>query len=195
MSSKGASKLILIAAAWSAASADAQCSFQHETIVRARFLGCESSRYDWDASGADRAIQQGFDRAVAASTPQFREEVRRRWSEQGALPGQRAPQSAFVAVVYVDWQVYTTAKWDRDASTAVEIESQPQKFQERVRYLWRGPSDVCKDTVPGSSIDLWISLPCCDFEPGPDGCLMNMSYAEPAPEPMRQALSKALDGR
>ena len=98
-------------------------------------------------------------------------------------------------MVYVDWRAYTTAEWDREVSTPIEIESEPQQLQETVRYLWRGPADVCKDAVPGSSIDLWVVHPCCDYEPGPDGCLMHMNYAQPAPEQMRKALSKALDGR
>jgi len=97
--------------------------------------------------------------------------------------------------VFVDWQAYSTAEWDRDVSTTIEIEARPQEFHETVRYLWRGSSEVCKDAVPGSSIDLWVVHPCCDTEPGGDGCLMHMNYAEPAPRPMRDALSKALNGR
>ena len=66
-----------------------------------------------------------------------------------------------------------------------------------VRYLWRGPAETCQGAAPYSSIDLWVSHPCCDASLvlNEDGCLMRMNYVEPAPLPMRDALAKALNGR
>lgn len=190
-------RLISVVASLTTTSVNAQCGHQSETLVRGRFVRCESVRYYWDASGVDRTLQQAFDRAVAETDPQFREELRRRWREQGALPGVRAPKSDFVAVIFVDWQAYTATPLERDvsASSGVELKDRPQEFRETVRYLWRGTADMCKSAPAGSSIDLWITRDCCDQEPGPDGCLMHMNYAETAPRPMSDALSKALDGR
>jgi len=177
----------------STASAGASCSIKYETAVRGRLVRCESSKFYWDASGADAVIQKAFELNLAQADPQSREELRRRWREQQALPGQRTPQSNFVAVVRVEWQAFSVAPLEGDdAANVVEFRDQPREFHEIVRYLWRGPAETCQDLPEWSWVDLWITRPCCDTLPGGDGCLMRMDYAEPAPAPMRDAFTKAL---
>lgn len=159
-------------------------------------MRCEAAKFYWDASGADRAIQEGVDRELAHVDPRVREQVLERLRQQQALPGQRHLQFQFVAVVLVDWQASTSAPWQPDVSQVVELRDRPREFHELVRYLWRGPAEACEGPQ-WSPVDLWVTYPCCDtpFLAGDDGCLMRMNYAEPAPAPMRDALWKALNGR
>jgi hypothetical protein len=186
----------LVAASLSTASAGASCYFEHETAVRGRLIRCESTKFYWDASGADAAIQKALDLNLAQADPQSREELRRRWSEQRALPGQRIPQSDFVALVRVEWLASSVTPFEGDdAPSVVEFTDQPRAFNETVRYIWRGPVETCQSLPPWSSVDLWITHPCCDTLPGADGCLLQMNYAKPAPQQMRDALSKALGDR
>ena len=62
---------IAIGSGLSAGTGYASCSVEYETVVRGRFVRCESAQFYWDASGADRAIQEMFDRALAERDPVF----------------------------------------------------------------------------------------------------------------------------
>ena len=99
-----------------------------------------------------------------------------------------------MAVVNVDWQAFTILPARPAMPEVVEFRDQPREFYQTVRYLWRGPAEACEGAPEWSSVDLWVTHPCCDTPslPDEDGCLVRMSYAEPAPAPMRDALSKAL---
>jgi hypothetical protein len=189
-------RLIAIAASLATARADASCIVQYETVIRGRLLRCERTQFYWDASGANRLIQNDLDRALSGADPTAREQLTERLRQQQLLPGSRNPQSMFVAVVLVDWQGSTIAAWQPDATEVVEMRGRPQEFHEVVRYLWRGPAEACENAAPQSSVDLWVTRPCCDTSPllSDDGCLLEMNYAEPAPRPLRDALSKALEG-
>ena len=185
---------IAIGAGLAAGTGYASCSVEYETVVRGRFVRCESASFYWDASGADRAIQETWDRALAQHDRSVHERLRERWREQDLLPGLHRPQFNLVAVVRVDWQAFTTAPWRPEVSDVVELRDEPREFYQTVRYLWSGPAEACEGAAEWSSVDLWVTYPCCDTLslPGEDGCLVRMNYAEPAPVPMRDALSKAL---
>jgi hypothetical protein len=187
---------LVVGATVAAPLAHASCALEYTRVVRARFIRCESAQFYWDASGGDGAIHERIERELALSDPRSRDARRARIYQQ--LPqGPLGPQAKFVAVIHVDWQV-TTTPWLPPVFTGpVELMGEPRKIGETFRYLWHGPAETC-ETPPtsGSSMDLWLTGPCCDTViTTQDGCVMSMSYVEPAPAPLREVLEKALEGR
>jgi hypothetical protein len=166
---------------------------EYSTVVRARFIRCESAQLYWDASGGDRAVHEAIERELAASDAGTRELRRQRIYAQ--LPaGPLGPQSKFVAIMHIDWQVSTTP-WQPPYAAAVALVGEPRNVGENVRYLWHGPPEAC-EAAPGTSVDLWVTGACCDTPIGAEeGCRIVMSYAEPAPEPLRKVLVQALEAR
>src|SRR5262245_28465391 len=98
---------IVIATSLATTRAEASCSVEYETVIRGRLVRCESAQFYWNASGADRAIQESLDQALSATAPQSRDRLMERLRQQQLLPGSRQPQSPLVAVVLVDWQAST----------------------------------------------------------------------------------------
>jgi len=166
--------------------ARASCVLEYTRVVRARFVRCESAQFHWDASGGDQA-QFELERELIGREPR---------SERIPRPG---PETKFVAVVLVDWQVKTTPWLPPVLTGPVELMGEPQQVGELIRYLWHGPPETCEApplSLSGSSMDLWLTGPCCDTIPQTEeGCVIAMSYVEPAPAPLREALEKALEGR
>lgn len=185
---------LAVGAAASAPVAHASCVLESSRVVRARFVRCESAQFYWDASGGDQAIREAIERDLARSDPRGRE-VRRERIYQQLPEGPLGPQATFVAVIHVDWQV-TTTPWQPPAYTdTVELMGEPLQIGETFRYLWHGPPETCETPPsPGSSMDLWVTGPCCDTPISTeDGCVVSMSYVEPAPAPLRAVLEKALE--
>lgn len=178
--------------------AHASCVLEYTTVVRARFIRCDSAQFYWDASGGDRALHEAIELALAAGDADAadpRTRALRRERLYARLPeGPLGPQSKFVAIMHIDWQVSTTP-WQPPYTAAVALIGEPRKVGENVRYLWHGPPEAC-EASPGASIDLWVTGACCDTFPSfEEGCRIVMSYAEPAPPPLREVLVKALEGR
>jgi hypothetical protein len=183
---------LTLCASVSTPTAYASCVLEYSTVVRARFIRCESAQFYWDASGGDRAVHEAIERELDLSDPRTRE-LRRARIYQG-LPNPLGPRSKFVAIVHIDWQV-TTTPWQPPYTATVELRSDPRNVRETVRYLWHGPPEAC-NAAPGTSVDLWVTGACCDtLSTAEEGCRIQMSYAEPAPEPLRRVLVKALEGR
>jgi hypothetical protein len=89
----------------------------------------------------------------------------------------------------------TTTPWQPPYTAALERKSEPRNVRETVRYLWHGPPEAC-EASPGTSVDLWVTGACSDTPiSAEEGCRVLMSYAEPAPEPLREVLVKALESR
>jgi len=184
--------VLAIGASLSAQTAHASCVLEYSTVVRARFIRCDSAQFYWDASGGDRAVREAIERELAAADPRTRELRRER---MGPLPeGPLGPQSKFVAILHIDWQISTTP-WQPAYTAAVTLIGEPRKVGENVRYLWHGPPETC-DASPGTSVDLWVTGACCDtLFTSEEGCRIVMSYAEPAPARLREVLVQALEGR
>jgi hypothetical protein len=184
---------LAVGASASTQTAQASCTLEYSTVVRARFIRCESAQFYWDASGGDRAVHEAIERELAGADPRTRELRRERM--YGQLPeGALGPQSKFVAIVHIDWQVSTTP-WQPPYTASVALIGEPRNVGENVRYLWHGPAEAC-EAAPGESVDLWVTGACCDtFVTAEEGCRIVMSYAEPAPEALREVLVKALEGR
>jgi hypothetical protein len=179
----------------SAQTAHASCVLEYSRVVRARFVRCESAQFYGDASGGDRAIHEAIEREIAASDPRTRD-LRRQRIYAGVAEGALGPQAKFVALVHVDWEV-RTRPWQPPYTSTAELMGEPRQIGETFRYLWHGPPETC-ETPPssGSSMDLWLTGPCCDTPiPSEDGCVLQMGYVEPAPVPLREVLVKALEGR
>ena len=187
--------VLAIGASLSAQTAHASCVLEYSTVVRARFIRCDSAQFYWDAAGGDRALHEAIERELAAAggSPQTRELRRERM--YGQLPaGPLGPQSKFVVIMHIDWQVSTTP-WQPPYTAAVALIGEARNVGENVRYLWHGPPEACAAS-PGASMDLWVTGACCDtFPSAEEGCRIVMSYAEPAPVPLRDVLVKALEGR
>ena len=184
---------LAVGASVSTQTAQASCTLEYSTVVRARFIRCESAQFYWDASGGDRAVHEAIERELAGADLRTRALRRERIYEQ--LPeGPLGPQSKFVAIVHIDWQVSTTP-WQPPYSGAVALIGEPRKVGDSVRYLWHGPPEAC-EAAPGTSVDLWVTGACCDTSiTAEEGCRIVMSYAEPAPAPLRDVLAKALERR
>jgi hypothetical protein len=178
---------LVVGASVSTPVAHASCVLEYTRAVRARFIRCESAQFYWDASGGDQATSE-LEREIARALG--REPGRERIPRPG-------PETKFVAVVLVDWQVKTTPWLPPVFTGPVELTGEPQQVGETIRYLWHGPLETCEAPPPsGSSMDLWLTGPCCDTIPATeDGCVIAMSYVEPAPAPLREVLEKALEGR
>lgn len=185
---------LAVGASVAAQTAHASCVLEYSTVVRARFIRCESAQFYWDASGGDRAVHESIEREIAAGGADARTRELRRERIYAQIPqGPLGPQSRFVAIMHIDWQISTTP-WQHPY-TAVALIGEPRKVGENVRYLWHGPPEACQAS-PGTSVDLWVSGACCDtFITAEEGCRIVMSYAEPAPTPLREVLVKALVGR
>jgi hypothetical protein len=190
---RNCSLALAVGASLSTQTAHASCTLEYSTVVRARFIRCDNAQFYWDASGGDRALHDAIERELAAADPGTRELRRERIYAQ--LPeGPLGPQSKFVVVMHIDWQVSTTP-WQPPHTAALALIGEPRKVGENVRYLWHGPPEAC-EASPGTSVDLWVTSACCDTYPSAeDGCRIVMSYAEPAPAPLREVLVKALEGR
>jgi hypothetical protein len=178
---------LVVGASVSTPVAHASCVLEYTRAVRARFIRCESAQFYWDASGGDQATSE-LEREIARALG--REPGRERIPRPG-------PETKFVAVVLVDWQVKTTPWLPPVFTGPVELMGEPQQVGEMIRYLWHGPPEACEVPPPsGSTMDLWLTGPCCDTIPArEDGCVMSMSYVEPAPAPLREVLETALEGR
>jgi hypothetical protein len=173
------------------ANVEASCLVTAETVVRGRFVRCEEAQFYWDASGGDAAVLASVERELGSDDTPLRNQRRARLLE--GLPDPLGPPAKFVVVVSREWQVSTTPWQPPAVSTTVELVGPPQELRETVRYLWRGPPEACETTPAGSYVDLWIIGPCCDTPILTGGaCLMQMSYAEPAPAPLRKALASVL---
>jgi hypothetical protein len=173
---------LAVGATIAAGTADAGCIANYQTVVRGRFVRCESGSLHLEASGGQRKIQQDLEERLAAAPPARHDELRERL---------RRPPPDPVAVVLIDWHV-TIAPWTPGASAAVMLNDRPQEFHELVRYWWDGATGTCESMQEGASVDLWVYPPCCDAIPGDYACLVSMNYAAPAPDALRDALSKAL---
>lgn len=180
---------LAVGAAVSTPVAHASCVLEYTRVVRARFVRCESAQFHWDASGGEKTELE-IEREIARAQGR---EPRVRWTPRSG------PDTKFVAVVLVDWQVKTTPWLPPVLTGPVELMGEPQQVGEMVRYLWQGPPETCEApplSLSGSSMDLWLTGPCCDTIPSrEDGCVLAMSYVEPAPAPLRDVLEKALEGR
>ena len=187
---------LAVGAAISPQAADASCVLESSRVLRARFIRCESAQFYWDASGGDHAIHEAIERDLSLGDPRNRE-LRRARIYQRLPAGPLGPQAKFVAVVHVDWQVTTTPWLPPAYPGPVELMGEPREVGETFRYLWHGPAETCETPPsPGSSMDLWVTWPCCDTTiTTEDGCVLSMSYVEPAPAPLREVLVKALEGR
>jgi hypothetical protein len=188
---------LAVGASLSTQTAYASCAVEYSIVVRARFVRCDSAQFYWDASGGDRAIYDAVERELASTPdPRTRELRRQRMFEGGVPEGPLGPQAKFVALVHIDWKV-TTTPWLPPYTGTVDLKDGPQKVGETHRYLWHGPPETCETPPsPGSSLDLWVTGPCCDtFISSEDGCVIQMGYVEPAPAPLREVLVKALEGR
>src|SRR5262245_29456329 len=153
---------LALGASVSAQTAHASCALEYTTVVRARFIRCDSAQFYWDAAGGDRALHEAIERELAAADPRTRELRRERIYAQ--LPaGPLGPQSKFVAIMHIDWQVSTTP-WQPPYTAAVALKGEPRNVGENVRYLWHGPPETC-EAAPGTSVDLWVTGACCDTYP------------------------------
>lgn len=174
-----------IGATIASAAGHASCA-DYETLVRGRVIRCESANFHVETLGANVVTNRRIDEGYARAEPEGQDRLRDRLHPR--------PVADLVAVVALDWQV-TIAPWLRDVSATVELYDRPQKVREIVRYWWNGPADACQAMTPGTSADLWVYLPCCDTLFGLYPCFVGIRYAEPAPEPMRDALSTLLEPR
>lgn len=176
-----------------ASSGYAACVVTSEIAARARFLRCEDAKYHLEASGAYAIYERALEDILARSGSQNPRVVRERLGlDRNATSLLPADYEARVAVVIVDWRV-STAPWTPGVSETASLMGQPQELHEIVRYWWRGPSESCDNLAEGTRVDLWIHSPCCDTIPGEPPCVASMLYAEPAPEPMSEALALVLD--
>lgn len=186
---------VALLAHFAASNGNASCVATSELAVRARFVRCEDAKFYLEASDAYSIYEQALEEILAHTDPQFHEVVRERLGVDRDATSLLPPDyEARVAVVMVDWRA-SIAPWRPDISDTVEIITQPQEFYETVRYWWNGSNESCEDMLGGTAVDLWVHPPCCDTIPGMPVCLVSMSYAEPAPETISEALSRALSTR
>jgi hypothetical protein len=179
-----------------ASNALAQCEMSpaaSHTIVRGRFVRCEDASFYLEAAGAYQRYERDFAAALARAGPQNRESLLERLGVTAEFPYDASLEGR-VAVVAVDWHA-SIAPWARGTSQAVEFKEAPREIRETIRYWWRGPIETCEELAEWLSIDLWVYQECCDtFEFGAPVCQIRMSYAEPAPDAMKDALTQAVGG-
>ena len=161
------------------------------TIVRGRFVRCENASFYLEAAGAYQRYERDLEAAVARVGSQNREAFLERLGVTPDFPYD-ATFEGRVAVVAVDWLASVVA-WLPGTSDAVEFKEEPREVHETIRYWWKGSSEACEAIAEWSSIDLWVYQACCDTpEFGAPVCIIEMSYAEPAPDEMRDAISQLL---
>jgi hypothetical protein len=159
------------------------------TIVRGRFVRCEDASFYLEASGAYQRYERDFEAAVARVSPENRDTFLERLGVTAEFPYD-ASLDGRVVVVAADWHALIVP-WAQGASEAVDFKEAPREIRETIRYWWRGPIETCEAIAEWSSIDLWVYPECCDTpEFGAPVCLINMSYAEPAPDAMSDAISQ-----
>jgi hypothetical protein len=84
----------------------AACVATSDTLVRARFVGCEDAKFHLEASGANEIYERSLQEIFARTEPRFHEGVRERLGiEPDATSILPADFEARVAVVTVDWRV------------------------------------------------------------------------------------------
>jgi len=144
----------------------------HETLVRGRFVRCESALLHTEAAGGDPALLQ----RVYADEVGAEEQLR-----------------FGIVVIHVNSQVRIDP-WTPDRGSPV-FQGEPHEVDEYVRYWLSGPAAIsaCSNVQAGASIDFLITQPCCDTFPAIGPCLIQMNYAQPASEVLRSALAGLLD--
>lgn len=154
-------------------------------------MRCEDASFYLEAAGAYQRYERDLEAAIARVGPEDRESLLERLGVTPEFPYDATIEGR-VVVVAVDWHA-PIAPWIRGTSDSVEFREEPREIRETIRYWWRGPIEACEAVAELSSIDLWIYHECCDTpEFSVPVCIIGMSYAEPAVDAMRDAISRIL---